>query len=142
MKKPGVFIGAVMILTVAVGCTGQMDAIIRRDAKRIEITYTDSRVTVAELLAVLPNGEYFRGKTEWFDRTREMMEADSTNTDDVAIHFEAMQTFAGNVKATLSGNRGATIECRFKLTDVIIGFSGGGVGICQISDGRVIDVFF
>ena len=142
MKKPVVFIGAVMILTVAVGCTGQMDAIIRRDAKRIEITYTDSRVAVAELLAVLPNGERFRGKSEWFDKTQEMMEADSTDTDEVAIHFEAIQTFSGNVKATLSGNRGGTIECRFKLTDVIIGFSGGGIGLCQISDGRVMDVFF
>jgi len=142
MKKPGVFIWAVMILTVALGCTGQMVGVIRRDAKRIEITYTDSRVAVAELITVLPDGEHFQGKSERLDRTKDMMETDSTGTDSLAGHFEALQTFRGNAKATLSGNRGNVIKCRFKLTDVIFGFSGGGTGICQIADGRVVDVFF
>ncbi len=142
MKKPGLFVLAAMILTATIGCTGTMDGVIRRDAKRIDIIYTDSRVAVAELIAVLPNGERFRGKPERLDRTKEMMEADSTDTDDIAVHFEALQTFPGNVKATLSGNRGDVIKCRFKLSDVILGFSSGGFGICQISDGRIIDVFF
>ncbi len=142
MKKPGLFVLAAMILTATIGCTGTMDAIIRRDAKRIDIIYTNSRVAVAELIAVLPNGERFGGKPEKLDKIKEMMETDSTATDDIAVHFEALQTFPGNVKATLSGNRGNIIKCRFKLTDGIIGFSGGGFGICQISDGRVIDVFF
>lgn len=142
MKKPEVFILAVMILTVTLGCSGQMDGVIRRDAKRIEITFTDSRVAVAELIAVLPDGEQFRGKSERLDRTKEMMEAVPNKTDNMAINFEALQTFHGNTKATLSGNRGNVINCRFKLTDVIIGFSSGGTGLCQISDGRVIDVFF
>jgi hypothetical protein len=119
-----------------------MDGVIQSDAGRIEILFTDSRVAAAELITVLPDGERFRGKPERLDRTKEMMEAGSTATDDISIHFEALQTFPGNVKATLSGNRGDFIKCRFKLTDVIIGFSSGGYGICQISDGRVIDVFF
>ena len=142
MKKPAVFILAVIFLTVTLGCAGQMDAIIRRDAARIEITYTDARVAVAELIAVLPSGEHFRGKSERLDRTKDMMEINPSKTDDIAFHFEALQTFPGNVKATLSGNRGKIIKCRFRLTDIIFGFSGGGIGLCQISDGRVIDVFF
>ncbi|CAB1057560.1 hypothetical protein D1BOALGB6SA_2313 [Olavius sp. associated proteobacterium Delta 1] len=133
---------AAMLLGVTLGCSGQMDGVIRRDAKRIEITYTDSRVSVAELIAVLPDGEHFRGRSERLDRTKEMMETDSTDTDDLSGHFEALQTFPGNTKATLSGNRGNVIKCRFKLTDVIIGFASGGTGLCQISDERVIDVFF
>jgi hypothetical protein len=142
MKKLGVFVLAVIILTATMGCSGQMDGVIQSDAGRIEIMYTDSRVAVAELITVLHNGERFRGKPERLDRTKEMMEAESTDTDDISIHFEALQTFPGNVKATLSGNRDNIIKCRFKLTDVIIGFSSGGFGICQVSDGRVIDVFF
>lgn len=131
-----------LLVAVTLGCSGQMDGVIRRDAKRIEITFTDSRVAAAELIAVLPDGEHFRGKSERFDRTQEMVETDSTATDNLSAHFEALQTFHGNAKATLSGNRGNVIKCRFKLTDVIIGFSSGGTGLCQISDGRVIDVFF
>ena len=142
MKKPGTFIGAVIILTVTLGCTGQMDGVIRRDAARIEITYTDSRVAAAELIAVLPSGEHFLGKPERLDRTKDVMETSPSKTGDIAFHFEALQTFPGNVKATLSGNRGKIIKCRFRLTDVILGFSSGGTGLCQISDGRVIDVFF
>ena len=128
-----------LILVTIMGCTGKMDGVIRRDARRIDIMYTDSRVAVAELITVLPDGERFRGKPKRFDRTSAMMETDST---DLAVHFEDLQTFAGNVEATLNGNRGDVIKCRFKLTDIIIGFSSGGFGICQISDGRIIDVFF
>lgn len=142
MKNRILFVFTLLLLIAAMGCTGKLDGVIRRDASRIDIMYTDSRVAVAELIAILPNGERFRGKSERFDRTKDMMEAAKTGIDDRSAHFQAVQTFSGNVKATLSGNRGDLIECRFKLTDTIIGFSSGGFGICQISDGRVIDVFF
>jgi len=142
MKKPGVYIWAVIFLTVTLGCSGQMDGVIRRDAARMEITYTDSRLASAELIAVLPSGEHFLGKSERLDRVKDVMATSPNEADDMAFHFEALQTFSGNVKATLSGNRGNIIRCRFKLTDVILGFSSGGTGICQVSDGRVIDVFF
>jgi len=127
-----------LLFTMAMGCSGQIEGVIRRDAKRIQITYTDSRLAAAELIAILPDGEQFRGKSERLDRTKDVMEATLTDTND----FEAVQSFPGNTKATLSGNRGNVIKCRFQLADVIIGFSSGGTGLCQISDGRVIDVFF
>jgi hypothetical protein len=34
------------------------------------------------------------------------------------------------------------MKCRFNLADSIIGLSSGGFGLCQASDGRVIDIFF
>jgi hypothetical protein len=142
MKHTDVLVCTAWLLAVTMGCAGTMNGVVRRDAQRIEIIYTDSRVGAAELIAVLPGGERFRGKAEKFDRTREMKATEPTAADNVAAHFEALQTFPGNVKATLHGSGGATIECRFKLADVIIGFSAGGFGICQISDGGVIDVFF
>jgi hypothetical protein len=142
MNKSGVRVCTALLLAVTMGCSGTMNGVVRRDAQRIEIMYTDSRVAVAELIAVLPNGEQFRGKAEKLDRAQEMLETGSMKTGDVAAHFEALQTFPGNAKATLTGSGGQTIKCRFKLTDVIIGFSAGGFGICQVSDGGVIDVFF
>jgi len=131
-----------LLFTMTMGCSGQMDGIIRRDAKRIEISYTDSRLATAELLVVLPDGESFHGQSERFDRKKDMMDKGSVGIDDQYGNFEALQTFNGNAMATLSGSRGNVIKCRFKVADVIIGFSSGGAGICQISDGRVIDVFF
>ncbi len=142
MNKTSVIVCTALLSAVVMGCSGTMNGVVRRDAQRIEIMYTDSRVSVAELIAVLPGGERFRGKAEKFDRSQEMMETETTAADNVAAHFEALQTFPGNVKATLTGSGSDTIKCRFKLTDVIIGFSAGGFGICQISDGGVIDVYF
>lgn len=130
------------LFSLTIGCSGQMDGVIRRDAKRIEITYTASRLTAAELTAVLPDGEQFRGNAESLDRTQEALETASNAGSLQSGRFEAVRNFPGNSKATLSGNRGHVIQCRFKITDVIIGFSSGGTGICQVSDGRVIDVFF
>ena len=131
-----------LIFTMVMGCSGQINGVIRRDAKRIEITYTDSRLTAAELAVVLPDGEQFRGTSEKLDRIQDAMETASTTGSFGSADFEAVKSFPGNSKATLSGNRGNVIKCRFKITDVIIGFSSGGTGICQVSDGRVIDVFF
>jgi hypothetical protein len=139
MKNLIVLLLAAALLFVTIGCSGKMDGIIRRDAKRIDIMYSDSRVAAAELIAVLPDGQRFSGKPERLDLSKEMMKTDS---DDIQIHFEDMRTFDGNAKATLTGDRGDIIKCRFRLADYIIGFSSGGVGLCQISDGRIIDVFF
>jgi hypothetical protein len=142
MKKQVIFVLAAMVVTAMIGCTGTMDGVIRRDAARFQITYTDSRIAVAELIAALPDGERFQGKPERLDTTKEMLAAGAAGSTDAAANFPALQTFPGNVKATLTGNRGGKMACRFKLTDVILGFSSGGFGLCQMSDGRVIDVFF
>jgi hypothetical protein len=142
MMIKAVFGYVAILLVVTIGCTGTMDGVIRRDAKRIQIFYTDSRTPVAELVTVLPGGERFRGKPERLDTTKEMMEAGSSETVEDFGRFEEVQAFSGNLKATLSGNKGNTMQCRFELTDVIIGFSSGGFGLCQLADDRVIDVFF
>ena len=130
------------MLVFALGCTGTMDGVIRQDAARFQITYTDTRIGSAELITVLPDGEHFRGKAEKFDMANDMTSAAARGSTDRSASFPALQTFPGNAKATLSGDKGGKMACRFKLTDVIIGFSSGGFGLCQLSDGRVIDVFF
>jgi len=142
MKNLKTYGVAALLLIVMMGCSGQLEGVIRRDAKRIQITYTDSRLSVAELTAVLPDGEQFHGRAEKFDRDKEMMEMNLAAKDDGSGSFDALQGFNGNSMATLAGNRGNLIKCRFKIADVIMGFPSGGAGICQHSDGRVIDVFF
>ena len=130
---------AALIMVVTLGCTGTMNGVIRRDAQRVEITYTDTRVSAAELILVMPDGEKFRGKTEKFDRVKDLMENDA---DDISVHFQDLQTFDGNAKATLAGSKGNMMKCRFKVADYILGLKSGGFGLCQITDGRLMDVFF
>ena len=142
MNKKAIFGLTIIILTTTFGCSGTMDGVIRQDAARFQITYTDTRVGSAELITVMPGGEQFRGKSERLDPEKEMMTARAAAADENSPSFPALLTFPGNAKAALSGNMGGKMACRFKLTDVIIGFSSGGFGLCQMSDGRVIDVFF
>ena len=142
MKNLKVVLILSLLFTMAMGCSGQIDGIIRSDPKRIEITYTNSKLSTAELMTILPDGEQFRGESEKLDRTKDLMATASTDTGLKTGDFEAVRSFPGNTMATLSGNRGNVIQCRFKIADTIIGFSSGGTGICQVSDGRVIDVFF
>ena len=142
MRNLNVFVLAAVLVTATMGCSGKLNGIVRRDAGRIEIVYSDSRIAKAELSVILPDGQHFKGKSEKFDRYKETAQTDAPQIDDVSIHFENLSTFDGNTMATLGGNRGDVIRCRFRVTDTIIGFSSGGVGLCQISDGRIIDVYF
>jgi hypothetical protein len=89
---------------------------------------------------VLPGGERFEGKivrTGWAGAQSDSAVSGNDSTD-----FEDVQMFEGNAEATLSGNKGNIMKCRFNLTDSIIGLSSGGFGLCQVTDGRVIDIFF
>ena len=134
------FMMLAILLTVQLGCAGSMKGVVRRDAKRIELTYTDSRPGKGSLQTVLPGGERFEGKIVRIGSAD--VQSDTGVSGSESTVFESVQTFGGNAKATLSGSKGNIMKCRFKLTDSIIGLSGGGFGICQVSDGRVIDIFF
>ena len=138
--KQGMFLLIVAFLTVQLGCAGSMKGVVRRDAKRIEMTYTDMRLGKGILKTVLPGGEHFEGKIVKIGSADDP--SDPTVTDGGSAVFDDVQVFEGNAKATLSGNRGNIMKCRFNLTDSIIGLSSGGFGLCQVSDGRVIDIFF
>ena len=142
--KLGTFLlicGAVFSI-VFFGCSGSIKGIIRRDAVRIPITYTDSRIGKGILQTILPGGERFEGQLL---KASSMNQLEPTNSDESVsdlAHFPAIHSFEGNAEATLAGNRGGIIKCRFKLSDTVIGLSSGGFGECQVSDGRVIDIFY
>jgi len=134
------FILVAIFLTIQLGCAGNMKGVVRRDAKRVKITYTDSRLGKGTLQTVLAGGERFEGKIVKIGRADAL--SDSAISGDESTHFEDVEMFEGNAEATLSGNKGNVMKCRFTLTDSIIGLSSGGFGICQVTDGRVIDIYF
>lgn len=50
--------------------------------------------------------------------------------------------YSGAVVATLFGDRGHTMRCRFHLASPASGMRAGGVGECQTSDGQQIEAQF
>ena len=140
MTQRHIYILVAVLLTVQLGCAGRMKGVVRRDAKRIELTYTDSRLGQARLQTVLPGGERFEGKIVRIGSAD--VQSDAVVAGNESAAFEDVQLFDGNAEATLSGNRGNFMKCRFNLADSIIGLSSGGFGLCQVTDGRVIDIYF
>ena len=135
-----------VVVLVAIGlialqaCAGSMKGVVRRDAKRIEITYTDSRIGQAVLRTALPDGERFEGKLVKIGAADS--QSDAAVAGSASADFGDVIVFDGNAEATLLGDRGNIMKCRFRLTDSIIGLSSGGFGLCQDSRGQTIDVFF
>ena len=134
------FILVAILLTVQLGCAGGMKGVVRRDAKRIEINYTDSRLGTGILQTVLSSGERFEGKIVRIGWMGGQSEPAVSGSDPTV--FEEVQLFDGNAEATLASNKGNIMKCRFKVADSLIGLSSGGFGICEVTDGRVIDIFF
>lgn len=50
-----------------------------------------------------------------------------------------VQNYSGKVVATLFGDRGGTMRCRFQLADPGEGLAGGAVGQCQTSSGHDLE---
>lgn len=60
-----------------------------------------------------------------------------------AAYYSGFQTeYEGKVVATLFGNHGRSMRCRFTLNVPNQGLVGGGVGDCEVSDGSRIDAEF
>ena len=138
MTQKCLYVFIAVFFAVMTACSGTLQGVVRKDAKRVSFNYSDSRIGTADLQVALPDGERFAGRVERGTENTAIDSGATKSTD----RFEAVETFDGNADAVLSGNRGNIMKCRFRLTDIIIGFRSGGFGICQASDGRVIDIFF
>ena len=66
----------------------------------------------------------------------------SGNATAYGTTFGTIETYSGNFEAVLFGSNKHTMKCRFRAADSMMGLTSGGVGMCQVSDGRVIDVQF
>lgn len=55
---------------------------------------------------------------------------------------DSSTSYRSDAQAVLNGNRGHSMTCDFRLANPEAGIDGGGVGQCQISDGRRVPVQF
>ena len=82
----------------------------------------------------MPGGERFVGRI-----VKEPEATDATALSGKS--YPTVDEFAGNTEAYLQGDRGNDMKCKFRLSDKVLGFKGGGFGLCETFDGRVIDIF-
>ena len=134
MRKPILLFIFIALVIASIGCSGTMRGIDRYSGKRISFEYEEEKFGSAQLQVQMPDGELFIGKL-----AEEQMPATSNTPS--AKKYPAVHEFQGNTEAFLFGDRGNKMRCKFRLSDTLVGFKSGGFGICQVSDGRVIDIY-
>ena len=121
-------ISAGVLLTPA--CSGTMKGVDRYSGKRVYFDYQDEKFGSAQLQITMPDGEHYMGS---------LLEKPAARRS--GKEYPAIEEFPGNAEALLFGDRGSEMRCKFRLSDRVMGFKSGGYGLCETSDGRVIDIF-
>ncbi len=140
-----IVLGSVLAATILSGCAGTMQGMMRTSGEVVRFDFTETGMAHGTLKVVLVDGEQFQGKHVYQSSVSVgsgFGTAWSGSATASASAFGAVSTFSGNNEAVLFGDRGHTMRCRFRIADPVIGMTSGGVGLCQVSDGRVIDVQF
>jgi hypothetical protein len=129
MKRQILIIILPILVFALMACPGTMKGIDRYSGKRIYFSYEDQRFGSGEIQMTMPDGERFVGRIV------------DEPTVDTSKGYPNVYEFPGNTEIFLQGDRGGNMRCKFRLSDTIVGFRGGGYGLCETEDGRVIDMF-
>ena len=124
------------VLTLLVACGGTMDGVVRGDGTRVTFKYEQGMDR--DYYHATIDGENFKGQA---------VQADARTA--VGVGFAAGTTVpvittstSGNFVAVMFGDRGSTMRCNMNYADSSGFTTFGGVGVCQHSDGRVIDIMW
>jgi len=138
MKNPIVVICLFLSLCA---CTGTMNGMVRGSGEKISISY-EQAMDYDNLQVTMMDGETFTGKA--------VMAGHSTNLGTGfavasavpanAALFGIFENYTGSMQAVLFGDKGHTMRCQFQYADSSGFAASGGVGLCEISDGRIVDV--
>ncbi len=142
-------IGGVLIIAIfLVGCSGTMNGMLRNDGTRVSIDY-EQGMDHDKLRVTMPDGETFIGKVVMVGASSGFVSGFGSasafsSTGNYAYGtgstFGVVNTHTGNMQGVLFGDRGHTMRCKFQYADSSGLTNAGGVGLCETSDARVIDV--
>ncbi len=108
-----------VIAFTTMACSGTMKGLDRYTGKRVYFEYEDQKFGSAQIQMTMPDGERFTGKI-----VEGPMAAHSGKV------YPAVDEFPGDTEAYLYGDRGTQMKCKFRLSDKVLGFKGGGFGLC------------
>jgi hypothetical protein len=143
MRFPKFFLLAV-VGVIATACGGTMQGVIRDSGTPIQFSYEQGMSS--DTLTAVVDGETFQGKAVMTDARTTVGNVYGNTYGSGGVGFTSGtvigSSYSGRVAATLFGNRGSTMRCQLQYADSSGFTTAGGVGVCQHSDGRVIDVLW
>lgn len=137
---------AALALLVA-GCAGTMQGMMRGSGEKVTIAYQQG-MEHDNLEVILPDGERFTGKAVMAGRGTAFgwgfgtAYASGIVGSASASTFSVVETYTGNMRAVLFGDRSRTMRCSLQYADSTGFTTAGGVGVCETSDGQIIDVLW
>lgn len=158
--KPMLIIAAMSCSLFLTGCmTGTMQAMVRDSGERIPMTYKQG-MSHDDLVVTMPGGEVFEGKAVEVGSSSAFVNTFGRGTSSGTATmfgsmgsqfgtytgaantsaFSVVSSHTGNFAAVLFGDKGHTMRCQLQYADDSGLTNLGGVGVCETSDGRVVDV--
>ena len=116
------------------GCAGEMKGVVRGEGTPIRFGYEQG--IDRDFYSVTLDGETFTGQAVDAGATSGFGTVFSGSSVTMVPTFSS----SGNFVAVLFGDMGSTMRCRMNYVDTSGFTTMGGVGICEVSDGRIIDV--
>lgn len=115
-------------------CSGVMQGVVRGEGTRVPFEYEQGM-----------DRDYYRTTIDGESFSGQAIDAGATTGVGTVLSGSAVGTVitsnsSGNFVAVLLGDMGSSIRCQMNYADSSGFTAAGGVGICQHSDGRVIDV--
>ena len=140
-----------LALAVLSTCSGKMRGADRKSRDAVDFQFRDTGFGHGRLFARIGDGESFEGEFVEMANARrcpdrEPVAGPATGNAPAMTRKRpepvSVEDCAEEIEAELSGTQGHSMRCRCRLRDAVLGLSGGGQGVCEVSDGRVIDVRF
>lgn len=115
-------------------CSGPMQGVVRGEGTRVQIEYEQGM-----------DRDYYRTTIDGENFSGQAIDAGATSGVGAVFSNSAVGTVltsnsSGNFMAVLLGDRGSAMRCQMNHADSSGITTAGGIGLCQHSDGRVIDV--
>jgi len=133
-------ITATVIVLLLSGCAGTMNGMVRNTGDSVTITYQQG-MEHDDLQVVMPDGEIFKGKAVMVGRSSGIGWGFG-GASATSPAFSIVESYTGSMQAVLFGDRKHTMRCKFQYADSSGFTTSGGVGHCETSDGRVVDVLW
>jgi len=126
------FIAATALALTLSACSGNMQGMVRGTGEPVAFSYEQGMSS--DSLTATIDQEVFVGKS--------VMRGSSTAIGNVGLSTLVASSYTGDFVAKLLGNRGSTLSCELQYADSSGLTTAGGVGVCQHSDGRLIDIIW
>ena len=135
---------AILLPLLLVACGGTMNGVVRGTGEPVQFSYEQG--SFSDTYSAVINGEVFNGRAVMQGSTSVMGNSFGSAYSGGASAFGSAGAYAtsytGQFVATLLGSRGSRLYCQMRYADNGGFTTAGGIGVCQHSDGRIIDLYW